>query len=111
MIEQPGQVANLTIERLCWLASREHIDRRTRRLGVLGWLSLLGARDPGGARLGRSVRGDAAADRRRDYAVAVDAAAAELSADERLALRSTGQVPAWFFADIDRRVAELRHHR
>lgn len=103
---EPGQVASLTIERLCWLASREHIDRRTRRLGVLGWLSLLGARDPGGARWGRSVRGDAAADRRRDYA-----AAAELSADERLALRSTGQVPAWFFKDIDRRVAELRHHR
>ncbi|TDT98710.1 hypothetical protein EDD99_6941 [Streptomyces sp. 846.5] len=43
-----------------------------------------------------------------DYAIAVDEASNQLSPDERLHLRSTGEVPDWFLADVEQRAAAIR---
>lgn len=99
---------NLTIERLCWLATRDQLDRKARKLGAMGWIFVLGSR--GGARGAADARNDERTDKMADYAVAVDAAAAELSAEERQVLRATGAVPEWFIPDVERRAGERRKH-
>ncbi|PJN23521.1 hypothetical protein [Kitasatospora sp. CB02891] len=45
------------------------------------------------------------------YALAVDTAAEALTAAERAHLRATGEVPARFPAEVERRVAERRRWR
>ncbi|GAA4209545.1 hypothetical protein [Actinocatenispora rupis] len=104
----------LTDERLCWLAVRDHCARRSRRRGVLGWLTLLATASRGGGsgRAGTAMVGeeqrDAMTGKMGDYAFAVDDAARTLRPDERAHLRATGEVPDWFLADVERRFIALR---
>jgi hypothetical protein len=106
----------VTDERLCWLAMRDYCANRSRKRGVLGWLSLLAAASGSGRRTTARMANDAQhADQRGemndkmgDYAFAVDDAARTLSADERTHLRATGEVPDWFLADVERRYREIR---
>jgi hypothetical protein len=112
-------VPRLNDDRLCWLALQDHIEKQSRRLGFLGWFSALagaGSRGSGGGRrvggaaaagLAADLRREAGSDKRLDYAVAVDAASEQLTHEERLHLRATGEVPDWFAADVDQRVAAL----
>ena len=41
--QQPTAVPKLDDDRLCWLAVRERVDQHTRKIGLLGWLDVLGA--------------------------------------------------------------------
>ncbi|PWI41102.1 hypothetical protein [Streptomyces sp. ICBB 8177] len=106
------QVPNVSDERLCWLAVRDHVDRRSRKLGFFGWFSVLASARAGGGPtstgLGGDVRRSAMSDRKMDYALAVDEAAERLSAEERKHLRTTGEVPPWFVDEVERRVAAMR---
>jgi hypothetical protein len=36
-------MVRLSDERLCWLAVREHCQRRARKLGPFGWLAVFSA--------------------------------------------------------------------
>ena len=71
----------------------------------------MGSRSRSGARLGGSARRDEASDNLADYAFAVDAAANNLTLEERRHLRTTGEVPAWFVPDVKQRAAEIRKNR
>ncbi|MEV8094131.1 hypothetical protein [Kitasatospora sp. NPDC085879] len=111
----PGQVPNVTDERLCWPAVREDLRKKAHTVGLFGWITALGAvggRSGTAARTAAGMAGDMRRDeasgRMADYAFAVDDAAGTLGADERRHLRATGEVPAWFLADVERRVAEIR---
>ncbi|MFD0529595.1 hypothetical protein ACFQ1I_26505 [Kitasatospora arboriphila] len=107
---QPKQIPNVTDERLCWLAVREQVGKKARKPGLLGWLQVLGTIMGGGqgARIGGDMRREAAASKMTHYTFAVDDAARALTAEERQHLRSTGEVPDWFLADVERRAAERR---
>jgi hypothetical protein len=93
-------------ERLCWLAVRDDLERRSRRrpgvalwwLGnrVAWWWSRWIPREVHDARETPVRR------RMADYAFAVQAAARRLDPDERRVLRTTGQVPAWFLDEVER---------
>lgn len=120
--KQPSSTATvpqLNDDRLCWLAMRDHIDKHSRKLGFWGVLSAFagagGASRGGGARgaagLGGDMRRESMSGKKLDYALAVDAASEQLTHEERLHLRATGEVPDWFAADVDRRVAALRKQR
>ncbi|GGQ56443.1 hypothetical protein [Kitasatospora griseola] len=109
-------VPNLPDERLCWLAVREQLNRKARRRGVLGWLTaLFGSRDgwEGNywAEEAADLRRGTASGKLHAYALAVDTAAEALTAAERAHLRATGEVPAHFLAEVERRVAERRKRR
>ncbi|SEK33412.1 hypothetical protein [Streptacidiphilus jiangxiensis] len=108
--QQPTAVPKLNDDRLCWLAVRDHVDMRSRRVGLMGWINALGARRGGGG-LGGDTRREGMSDQKMDYAIAVDRASEQLTQDERLHLRATGEVPDWFLADIDRRAKEIRKQR
>ncbi|WP_079063264.1 hypothetical protein [Peterkaempfera griseoplana] len=117
---QPEQMSNVTIERLCWIAAREQLNRKAHKAGLFGWLTALGAggigrRSGSAARTAAGIAGDlrreSASDKMREYAFAVDDAAGTLSAAEREQLRATGELPEWFLADVERRVAEMRKRR
>jgi hypothetical protein len=92
----------LSDERLCWLAVKDQIMGRTRPPLVL---RILGAMK--GDHLG-AVANDIASDRRAEYAFAVDDASRMLKPEERQVLRQTGQVPAWFLPEVERRYQAAR---
>ncbi|MFE2579113.1 hypothetical protein [Streptomyces sp. NPDC059378] len=104
-------IPNVTDERLCWLIVREELQKKTSKLRFLGWVTVLFSGRTRGARLGGDLRREHASDKMSDYAVAVDAAAQTLSADERKHLRTAGEVPDWFLADVERRYREFRKQR
>ena len=105
----PEPTHRLTDERLCWLAVRDHLDRKSRRLGVAGWVNiLLGGRARGGTRAAGELRRSQRVDMMGDYGFAVSDAAQQLTAEERTRLRERGEVPDWFLADVERRYAEIR---
>jgi hypothetical protein len=82
-------------ERLCWLAVRDELQRRAgRRFGVR-LLYLSGA-------LWNRDRHEAENAGLAAYSFPVSDAAAKLSPEEREVLRSTGQVPPWFLAEVER---------
>ena len=108
---QPQHVPNVSDDRLCWLSVRDSLDKKARKLGFFGFLAVMGGRTRGGARLGGSARRDEASDKLADYAFAVDAAANNLTLEERRHLRSTGEVPAWFLSDVEQRAAEIKKKR
>ncbi|WP_457028343.1 hypothetical protein [Kitasatospora sp. P5_F3] len=110
---QSQQVPQATDERLCWLAVRDHLGRKSRRTGFAGLLQVVGTVLGSGlaARIGGDMRRDGTAQKMGHYAFAVDAAADRLTADERRQLRATGEVPGWFLADVEQRAAERRKRR
>ncbi|MCD0482138.1 hypothetical protein LO771_06830 [Streptacidiphilus sp. ASG 303] len=117
---QPEQMSNLTIERLCWIAAREQLSRKAHKAGLFGWLAALGAgavnrRSGSEARTAAGIAGDmrreSASGKMHEYAFAVDDAAGTLTAAEREHLRATGELPEWFLADVERRVAEMRKRK
>ena len=109
---QEKHVPHVNDDRLCWLAIRDELGKSSRRLGVFGWITVLGGgRGGSGAALGGSARRDAASDRMADFAIAVDEASNQLSHEERLHLRSTGDVPDWFLADVQRRAAAIQKEK
>lgn len=102
----------LTDERLCWLAVREHLDRKSSKLGVMGLLNIfLGGRSRGGTRAAGDIRRGKHDDMMGDYGFAVSDAAQQLTGAERTRLREHGEVPDWFLADVERRFAEIRKAR
>lgn len=104
-------MVRLSDERMCWLAVREHCQRRARRLGPFGWFAVFTAGGRLGrttARLGGDARRDASSDKLGDYGLACEDAARTLTPAERDHLRKTGEVPDWFLADVERRYAEIR---
>lgn len=105
-------MVKLSDERLCWLAVREHCERRARKLGPFGWFAALTAgstwRGRNNAALGGDVRRDDSSDKLGDYGFACDDAARTLKPAEREHLRQTGEVPDWFLADVERRYAVIR---
>ncbi|MFI9269839.1 hypothetical protein ACIGXM_03845 [Kitasatospora sp. NPDC052896] len=108
---QARPLPNVTDERLCWLVVRDELHKKSSKLGVFGWITILGGGRRGGAALGGDLRREQASGRMGDYALAVDDAASTLSADERGHLRATGQVPEWFMADVERRYQEIHRRR
>ncbi|MBF9068110.1 hypothetical protein [Streptacidiphilus fuscans] len=68
-----------------------------------------GAGARGATGLGGDMRRESMSGKKLDYALAVDAASEQLT--QRLHLRATGEVPDWFTADVDQRVAALRKQR
>lgn len=105
------RIPHVTDERLCWLAVRDELGQKARKRGVFGWLSLLaagGRNGRNGARMAGDMRREASSGKMQHYAFAVDEAATALGPDERKHLRSTGEVPGWFAADVERRVVEIR---
>lgn len=107
--QQATAVPQLNDDRLCWLAVRDHVDKHSRKVGLWGWMNALGARRGGG--LAGDTRREGMSDQKMDYAIAVDRAAEQLTNEERLHLRATGEVPDWFLEDIDRRAKEIRKQR
>jgi hypothetical protein len=104
-------MVRLSDERLCWLAVREHCQRRARKLGPFGWLAVFSAGSVAGrstARLGGDARRDDSSDKLGDYGFACEDAARLLKPAEREHLRATGEVPDWFLAEVERRYAEIR---
>jgi vancomycin permeability regulator SanA len=100
------RVAKVRDERLCWLAVRDRLERRSRRMGILGWLTVLGSF---GLSLfaGRSLPGA----RMRRYSVAVDHVAGFLDDDERASLHQVGSVPPWFLYEVRRAARAVRRNR
>jgi hypothetical protein len=111
---------SLTDERLAFLA----IEPELRALSRPWWLALVKLFTAGGASNGVTVSAGASGaldkarttsvaqdvrDRRMlDYVVAADVAAQRLNAEERKALRATGELPAWFLGAVQEAKAELR---
>jgi hypothetical protein len=102
-------VPNLRDERLCGLAVRDELRRRSRRtpghvlsmamIGLVGWF-------------GNDTKHEHLSRRMEFYSLAVDSVARRLSAAERATLRATGQVPTWFLAEVCREYrAERRRGR
>lgn len=104
-------IPNVTDERLCWLIVREELQKKTSKLRFFGWVTVLFSGRTAGATFGGDLRRERASDKMSGYAVAVDAAAQTLSADERKRLRAVGEVPDWFLADVERRYQEFRKQR
>ncbi len=123
---------NVTIERLAFLAAKPYLLRRSSpwwqflsRLGdrgakTSGWRGLgsgsgASARWPGAnpPKLWPSPDAVGAAnevpsERTRSYVRACELAAAELSADERVALRERGELPGWFWRALDEHASAER---
>jgi hypothetical protein len=93
-------VPKLRDERLCWLAVRDELARRSRRrpLSML-WLALTGVLGFGGT--ANRSRHAAASRSLSGYSFAVDQAARKLTLEERQVLRSTGKVPDWFLDEVE----------
>ena len=106
-----GSVPDVTDERLCWLIVRDDLRRKSSKLRLLGWFTVLFSGRPGGAAIGGDLRRERLSDKMTDYAIAVDASAQALSPDERRRLRTTAQVPDWFMADVERRYQVIRKRR
>ncbi len=99
----------LTDERLCWLAVRDELDRRTRSGLAMTMLRLFASNScRAGVTPVRSVSGDMISERLMDYAFAVDELAASLDVEERATLRATGEVPAWFLPRVEERARQIR---
>ncbi|MBC3842371.1 hypothetical protein GXW82_25810 [Streptacidiphilus sp. 4-A2] len=107
------RVPQVNDDRLCWLAVREELGKKSRKPGLVGVFSLLGGArgGHGGTRLGGDMRREGSSDRMGDYALAVDAASGTLSAEERKHLRATGEVPEWFLAEVERRATVIKKQR
>jgi hypothetical protein len=97
----PADRSRLSDDRLAWLAVRDYVRSRCR---PSGFLRIVGALTRGPA--GDEAR-DFASDKAHSYAFAVGDAVQDLTPDDRMMLRRTGQVPDWFIA----RVEELRGAR
>ena len=108
---RPTKVPAVNDDRLCWLAVRDQIDRKARKLGLFGWLTVTGSGGRSGAALGGGLRNERRADSLADYAFAVDALANTLSTEERTHLHATGEVPAWFLPEVERQAAEIKKSR
>jgi hypothetical protein len=82
-------------ERICWLAVRDELTKRSSNRFLVWWLALMG---------GTANRRRHKATRRRleEYSFAVHDAAGKLSPDERDVLRKTGKVPDWFLDEVER---------
>jgi len=104
-------IPHVTDERLCWLIVRDDLRKKTSRLRFFGWLTVLFSGQPDGATFGGDLRRERLSDKMSDYSVAVDASALTLSPDERRHLRTAGEVPDWFMADVERRYQEIRKRR
>ena len=114
----PGE--SLSDERLAFLAAEPAL----RKLSRPWWLGLVKLFTAGGASNGVSVAAGASGaldkarttsvqqdvrDRRMlDYVVAADVAAQKLNADERKALRATGELPEWFLGAVGEAKADLK---
>lgn len=96
----------LTDDRLAWLAAKPYCAAQAAKLPPLFWLSVV-------LSVGRaaSVHRRSQGDRMSDYAMAVDGLVSRLSAPERVALRSTNQLPPWFLPAVDERYGQLRRRR
>ena len=99
-------VPKLRDERLCWLAVEDSLRRRSRRMGPLGWLAVLGS-----AGLYLFAGRSRPAARMRAYSVAVDHVAGFLDDAERATLRDSGSVPPWFVHEVHRVDAGKRDQR
>ncbi|GAA5184696.1 hypothetical protein GCM10023322_26740 [Rugosimonospora acidiphila] len=99
-------MARVRDERLCWLAVRDQLDRRSRRRSLLG--RLVGNFTPTGRGLGVDLTRGSVKGRMMRYSFAVEDVAQRLTPEERQVLRSTGQVPDWFLNAVERRFHELR---
>jgi hypothetical protein len=91
-------------ERLLWVLTHERLERRAKRLGVWGWVSMICTLG-----LGIHVAKRVWRNRMALYSLAVERAAAKLTTDERRALRADRVVPAWFMAEVDRQFVEAKH--
>ncbi len=107
----PEATPRLTDERLCWLAVRDHLDRKSSKIGVMGFINIFVGGRGGGAGEAGDLRRAKRADKMGDYGFAVSDAAERLTAEERAKLRAHGEVPDWFLADVERRFAEIRKAR
>ncbi|MFH9983031.1 hypothetical protein ACH4ND_28135 [Streptomyces sp. NPDC017179] len=99
----------MTDERLCWLIVRDELRRKSSKLRFLGWFTVLAGRQSVGAEIGGDIRRERLSDKMTDYSIAVDASAQ--SPDERRHLRTAGQVPDWFMADVEQRYQKIRKRR
>lgn len=111
----------LSDDRLAWLAMRGYCESQARRQGPFGWLLVLfaGGRpvrysttylpliSNSGGELRREIRND----RMLNYSLAVDSCAQRLTPEERLALRSWGQLPEWFVTAVDEEYKIVRKRR
>ncbi|GIG62366.1 hypothetical protein Lfu02_67380 [Longispora fulva] len=88
----------LTDERLAWLAMRDYCDEKSRRTGIMGFLSRI--QTPGANNERRSAK-------MMDYGLAVDDVARDLTPAERAELRRTGMLPGWFVESVEARYAEI----
>jgi len=95
----------LTDERLCWLAIRDEIEKKTRPSLLMRILSA------GSSRYGHDEARGHQRDHMGAYAEAVYDAARDLSADDRKMLRRNGAVPDWFLARVRELYAEDRLRR
>ncbi|MEV6525850.1 hypothetical protein AB0M43_28290 [Longispora sp. NPDC051575] len=92
----------LTDERLAWLAMRDHCAQKSRRTGIMGFLSRIqfaGDDD--------TAHTDRRSEKMQDYGLAVDDVARDLTPAERVALRETGLLPGWFTDAVEKRYAEI----
>jgi hypothetical protein len=101
-----ARVPKLRDERLCWLAVEDKLRRRSRRLGLVGWLIVLGS--AGLSLLALRSRSGA---RMLTYSIAVDHVASFLDNDERTTLRTAGTVPPWFLYEVSRVNRAVRRGR
>ena len=104
-------VAKVRDERLCWLAVRDELARRSRnRPGTL-LRRFIGNLLPTRRGLGGDVTGGSVKARMARYSIAVHEVAQRLDPPERQVLRSTGRVPDWFLDAVERRSRELSGSR
>ena len=116
----PPAGGSLSDERLAFLAVEPHL----RKLSKPWWLPFVKLFTAGHSSNGimRSPGASVALDAARtsglaqdvrdgrmlDYVVAADVAAQRLDADERKALRATGELPEWFFGAVQEAKAALK---
>ncbi|WP_412540149.1 hypothetical protein R8Z50_30690 [Longispora sp. K20-0274] len=92
----------LTDERLAWLAMRDYCDQKSRKTGLLGFISRV--MSAGDANNDHSER---RSDKMMDYGLAVDDVARELTPAERTRLRETGMLPGWFVEAVEDRYQKI----
>jgi vancomycin permeability regulator SanA len=88
----------VTDDRAAWLAVHDRLQRRSRRLGPLGWLVTI-ATFGAWAALRSRERGAA---RMAAYSLAVDHVTGYLDDEERQALRVHRKLPPWFVFEVER---------